>query len=170
MAQRSCRLVLLDASPAADILTLIEQPGHEKAYGENNYIPGRLRSALIAANGPLEAISPDHERRVVELPSDAPAAPREILPEFFTAHRAMPQVSLFSSLMSDRYDTAPRFMIFVVMQSRLNSSQACLEGDRGPASVPNSLNETRSYRGSVRSTAGPSRGVQPEVRWERYGF
>jgi pimeloyl-ACP methyl ester carboxylesterase len=101
-------MVLVDTSPAGDLLILMNQPGHKEAFGEDRYVSEKLRCALLAAQGPLERSSPDYERCALGLPADAPAALRDVWPSFFTAQRATAQVSLVSSLLSHHYDSADR--------------------------------------------------------------
>lgn len=100
-------MVLLDSSLAGDMLILVDQPGHDEAYGEDRYVPERLRCALMKARGPLNPSNPnDQVCPLLPLPDDAPAALRSVWPNFFTADHAATQVSLLFSLFTHHYDSA----------------------------------------------------------------
>jgi pimeloyl-ACP methyl ester carboxylesterase len=98
-------MVLVDTSPAGELLFEANQPGYEEAKGRENDASKMLRCVFLAAHGPLPPSSPDYRDCALPLPSDTPAALRTVFPSFFTAEHAAAQLSLLSSLYTVRYNS-----------------------------------------------------------------
>jgi hypothetical protein len=102
-------MVMVDSSPAGEMLLEVNLPDYDEAEGREYYASGTLYCALLAApHGPLEPSAPDYREcsSVDALPKDTPAAFRKIWPRFFTADYFADKVSLMSSLYTHRYDSA----------------------------------------------------------------
>jgi pimeloyl-ACP methyl ester carboxylesterase len=100
-------MVLLDTSPAAELLIEVNQPGYDEGDSMESYTSKKLKCILLAAHGPLDPSSPEYEHcSIGPLPADTPEALRKIWPSFFTAEHAAAQLSLISSLFTHRYDSA----------------------------------------------------------------
>ena len=99
-------MVLVDSSPAGEMLLEMNLPGFDEVEGRESYASDMLHCALLAAHGPLEPSAPEYKdcSSVGGLPSDTPAAFRAIWPRFFTAEYFADKVSLMSSLYTHRYD------------------------------------------------------------------
>jgi pimeloyl-ACP methyl ester carboxylesterase len=100
-------MVLVDSSPAGEMLLEVNLPDYDEAEGRERYATDMLHCALLAAHGPLEPSRPEYKdcTSVAALPSDTPAAFRKIWPQFFTADYFADKVSLMSSLYTHRYDS-----------------------------------------------------------------
>jgi pimeloyl-ACP methyl ester carboxylesterase len=100
-------MVLVDSSPAGEMLLELNLPDFDEAEGQESYAADMLHCALLAAHGPLEPSRPEYKdcSSVAALPSDTPAAFRNIWPQFFTADYFADKVSLMSSLYTHRYDS-----------------------------------------------------------------
>jgi len=100
-------MVLVDSSPAGEMLLEMNLPGFDEAEGRESYASDMLHCALLAAHSPLEPSRPEYKdcSSVAALPSDTPAAFRKIWPQFFTADYFADKVSLMSSLYTHRYDS-----------------------------------------------------------------
>jgi len=100
-------MVLVDSSPAGEMLLELNLPGFDEAAGWDSYASDMLHCALLAAHGPLEPSRPEYNdcTSVAALPRDTPAAFRKIWPQFFTADYFADKVSLMSSVYTHRYDT-----------------------------------------------------------------
>lgn len=100
-------MVLVDSSPAGEMLLEMNLPGFDEAEGRETYAADMLHCALLAGHGPLEPSAPDYQdcTSVASLPQDTPAAFRRIWPRFFTADYFADKVSLMSSLYTHRYDS-----------------------------------------------------------------
>jgi pimeloyl-ACP methyl ester carboxylesterase len=100
-------VVLVDASPAAELLTEVNQPYYDAGDSMESYTSKMLRCVLLEAHGPLDVSSPEYERcSIGPTPADTPEALRKIWPSFFTADHSAAQLSLISSLFTHRYDSA----------------------------------------------------------------
>src|SRR5882724_7803231 len=99
-------MVLVDTSPAGEGLIDENQPDFDEAAGRESYAANMLHCAFLAARGALEPSSSDFKDCSATLPSDTPAAVRNTLPKFFTAHYFEAKVSLISCLYTHRYDSA----------------------------------------------------------------
>ena len=100
-------MVLVDTSPAGELLIEVNQPYYDEGDGMERYISERLKCALLAAHGPLDPANPEYGRcSIGPLPAGTPAALRRIWPSFFTADYQLAKVSLLSSLFTHRYDGA----------------------------------------------------------------
>ncbi len=101
-------MVLVDSSPAGEMLLELNLPGFDEVERRDNYASDMLSCALLAARGPLEPSMPEYAdcTSVAALPRDTPAAFRKIWPRFFTANYFAAKVSLMSSLYTHRYDSA----------------------------------------------------------------
>ncbi len=101
-------MVLVDSSPAGEMLLELNLPGFDEVERRDNYASDMLSCALWAARGPLEPSMPEYAdcTSVAALPRDTPAAFRKIWPRFFTANYFAAKVSLMSSLYTHRYDSA----------------------------------------------------------------
>ncbi len=100
-------MVLVDSSPAGEMLLEMNLPDFDKVEGRESYASDMLYCALLAAHGPLEPSRPEYKEcsSVAALPSDTPVAFRKIWPRFFTADYFADKVSLMSSLYTHRYDS-----------------------------------------------------------------
>ena len=100
-------MVLVDSSPAGEMLLEMNLPDFDEVEGRESYASDMLHCALLAAHGPLEPSRPEYKdcTSVDALPSDTPAAFRKIWPRFFTADYFADKVSLMSSLYTHRYDS-----------------------------------------------------------------
>jgi pimeloyl-ACP methyl ester carboxylesterase len=100
-------MVLVDTSPAGELLIEVNQPGYDEGDGMEAYTSEKLKCALLAAHGPLDPSNPEYKHcSIGPLPDGTPEALRKIWPSFFTADHAAAQVSLVSSLFTHRYDSA----------------------------------------------------------------
>lgn len=100
-------MVLVDTSPAGEMLLEVNLPDYDEAEGRESYAAYTLHCALLAAHGPLEPSAPEYKdcSSVDALPGDTPSAFRKIWPRFFTADYFADKVSLMSSLYTHRYDS-----------------------------------------------------------------
>ena len=98
-------MVLVDSSPAGEMLLEVNLPDYDEAEGRESYAATMLHCALLAAQGPLDLYRPEYKDCSAPLPSDTPAAFRKIAPRFFTADYFAAKVSLISSLYTHRYDS-----------------------------------------------------------------
>jgi pimeloyl-ACP methyl ester carboxylesterase len=98
-------MVLVDTSPAGQGLTDEEQPGFYHVMEAEGLIGGNLNCAMLAARGPLDPSKPEQKDCFFTLPSDTPAAFRQIFPQFLTAYYFSGKVSLMSSMFTHRYDS-----------------------------------------------------------------
>jgi pimeloyl-ACP methyl ester carboxylesterase len=100
-------MVLVDSSPAGEMLLEMKLPGYDEAEGRETYASNMLHCALLAAHEPLNPSMPDYKAcsSVDALPRDTPAAFKEVWPRFFTADYFADKVSLMSSLYTHRYDS-----------------------------------------------------------------
>lgn len=100
-------MVLVDSSPAGELLLEVNLPDYDEAEGRERYAADMLHCALLAAHGPLEPSRPEYEdcTSIAALPSDTPLAFRKIWPQFFTADYFADKVSLMSSAYTHRYDS-----------------------------------------------------------------
>jgi len=102
-------MVMVDSSPAGEMLLEASLPDYDEAEGREDYASGMLHCAFLAApRGHLQASSPDYGEcsSAGALPKETPAAFREMYPRFFTADYFAAKVSLMSSLYTHRYDSA----------------------------------------------------------------
>jgi pimeloyl-ACP methyl ester carboxylesterase len=88
-------MILLDTSPAGELLIEADQPGLAADESIESYVSDELYCTMLAAQGPLERSSPAYKDCSKTLPSDTPAAFREAWPRFFTAsyHQALARLS-----------------------------------------------------------------------------
>jgi pimeloyl-ACP methyl ester carboxylesterase len=100
--QEVAGMVIVDTSPAGEILIEAEVPGIDDALSLERMIPGNLECALVAARE--EPSSTKFKDCMLPLPSDAPAALRKIWPRFFTLDYFTTRASLLSSLATHRHD------------------------------------------------------------------
>jgi len=98
-------MVLVDTSPAGEMLLEVSLPDYDEAEGRESYAAYTLHCALLAAHGPFEPSSAEFKDCSAPLPSDTPVAFRKIWPRFFTANYFANKVSLMSSLYTHRYDS-----------------------------------------------------------------
>jgi pimeloyl-ACP methyl ester carboxylesterase len=98
-------MVLIDTSPAGELLIEAKQPGLADDEEIDDWVSDELHCVLSAAHGPLEPSNPAYQGCSKSLPSDTPAAFRKAWPQFFTAAYAAAKVSLISSLYTHRYDS-----------------------------------------------------------------
>ena len=98
-------MVLVDSSPAGEFLLEASLPGYDEAEGREDYAADMLHCAFLAVRGPFESSSSEFKDCSATWPSDTPAAVRQALPQFFTAHYFADKVSLMSSLYTHRYDS-----------------------------------------------------------------
>ncbi len=98
-------MVLLDTPGAGQALRDMNQPGFP-GLGVESEVPENLKCALLAARGPLDPSNREYENCSRSLPDGAPVALRKVWPRFFTADYAMAHISLLSSLLTHRYDSA----------------------------------------------------------------
>src|SRR5262249_4144460 len=98
-------MVLVDSSPAGELLLEVSLPGYDEAEGRESYAADTLHCALLAAHGRFEPSSAEFKDCSATLPSDTPAAFRKIWPQFFTADYFADKVSLITSLYTHRYDS-----------------------------------------------------------------
>jgi pimeloyl-ACP methyl ester carboxylesterase len=101
-------MVLVDSSPAGEMLLEVSLPDYDEAEGRESYAAYTLQCALAVARRPLEPSMPEYKEcsSVDALPSDTPAAIRRVWSKFFTADYFADKVSLMSSLYTHRYDSA----------------------------------------------------------------
>ncbi len=101
-------MVLVDSSPAGEMLLEVNLPDYDEAEGRESYAAYTLQCALVVARKPLEPSMPEYKEcsSVDALPKDTPAAIRKVWPQFFTAEYFADKVSLMSSLYTHRYDSA----------------------------------------------------------------
>lgn len=106
-------MVLVDSSPAGEMLLEMNLPGFDEVEGRESYASDMLHCALLAAHAPLEPSSPEYRdcSSVDGLPSDTPAAFRKIWPRFFTADYFADKVSLMWSLYTHRYDSVDQLRL-----------------------------------------------------------
>lgn len=106
-------MILVDSPAAGEMLLEANLPGFDQAEAPENYAADMLHCALLAAHGPLEPSRPEYKdcSSVDALPSDTPAAFREIWPRFFTADYFADKVSLMSSVYTHRYDTVDHLQL-----------------------------------------------------------
>jgi len=71
-------MVLVDSSPAGEMLLEVNLPDYDEAEGRESYAADMLHCALLAAHGPLEPSRPEYKTctSVAALPSDTPLALR----------------------------------------------------------------------------------------------
>jgi len=101
-------MVLVDTSPAGEMLLEVNLPGYDEAEGRETYAADELHCAFLAIHGPFEPSSSEFKDCTAELPGETPAAFRKVWPRFFTAEYFADKVSLMSSLYTHRYDSADR--------------------------------------------------------------
>lgn len=99
-------MVIVDSSPAGEMLIEAELPGVDDALSLELLIPRYLECALVVARE--KPSSTRFKECMLPLPSDAPAALRKIWPRFFTLDRFTTMASLLSSLATHRHDGVDR--------------------------------------------------------------
>lgn len=101
-------LVLVDPSPAGEMLREVGLPDYDEAEGRETYAASMLKCALLAARGAFNPASEAFRDCSARLPLDTPDAFRQAWPRFFTADYFAAKVSLMSSLYTHRYDSVDR--------------------------------------------------------------
>jgi pimeloyl-ACP methyl ester carboxylesterase len=101
-------MVLVDSSPAGEGLIFESLPDFDEASGRERYTSNMFHCAFLAMHAPFDPSSSEFKDCSGTLPSDTPAAFREIWPQFFTAPYFADKASLMSSLYTHRYDSADR--------------------------------------------------------------
>jgi pimeloyl-ACP methyl ester carboxylesterase len=105
--QEVAGMVLVDTSPAAELLIEVNQPYYDAGDSMETYTSKQLQCVLLEAHGPLDPSSSEYEHcSIGPLPVGTPDALRKIWPKFFTADHAAAQLSLISSLFTHQYDSA----------------------------------------------------------------
>lgn len=100
-------MVLLDTSPAAELLIEVNLPGFDEGVAFEQWSSGMLRCALLTAHGPLDPSNPEYKHcSLGPLPDGTPDAFRRVWPTFFTTNYWIARVSELSSLWTHRYDSA----------------------------------------------------------------
>jgi len=102
--QEVAGMVIVDTSPAGEMLIEAELPGVEDALSLESMIPGNLECALVVTRE--EPSSTKFKDCMLPLPNDTPAALRRVWPRFFTLDRFIAMTSLLSSLATHRHDSA----------------------------------------------------------------
>ncbi|MDX2224399.1 MAG: alpha/beta hydrolase [Rhodospirillaceae bacterium] len=103
-------MVLVDTSPAAELLIEADIPGVDDALSLERIIRPKLWCTLQAARG-VDPSSAEYRVCVQPLPSDTPVAFRRDWPKFFTADYHAAQVALLSSLATYRHSGADRLQL-----------------------------------------------------------
>lgn len=99
-------MVIVDTSPAGEMLIEATLPGVDDALSLELMIPRNLECALAAAR---EApTSSRFQACMLPLPFDTPAELRRVWPTFFTMDRFITMSSLATSLATHRHDSADR--------------------------------------------------------------
>jgi pimeloyl-ACP methyl ester carboxylesterase len=104
--QEVAGMVLVDSSPAGEGLVFENLPDFDEASGRESYTANMFHCAFLAMHGRFEPSSSEFKDCSATLPSDTPAAFREVWPQFFTAQYFAAKASLMSSLYTHRYDSA----------------------------------------------------------------
>lgn len=105
--QETAGMVLLDTSPAAELLIEVNLPGFDQGVASEHWSSWMLRCALLAMPGPLDPSNPEYKHcSLGPLPDGTPDAFRRIWPKFFTTNYWIARVSEVSSLWTHRYDSA----------------------------------------------------------------
>jgi pimeloyl-ACP methyl ester carboxylesterase len=100
-------MVLVDTSPAAELLMEVNQPYYDSGDSMEEYTSKVLKCVLLEARGRADLTSPENEHCLIgPMPADTPEVLRKMWPSFFTADHAAAQLSLISSLFTHRYDSA----------------------------------------------------------------
>jgi pimeloyl-ACP methyl ester carboxylesterase len=99
-------MILVDTSPAGEMLIEAGLPGVDDALSLERMIPFSLACGLLAARA--QPTSADFQVCMLPLPGDAPAALRKVWPTFFTLDRFMQHASLLTSLATHRHDGADK--------------------------------------------------------------
>src|SRR5271170_7918035 len=95
--QEVAGMVLVDTSPAGEGLIDETQRDFDEASGRESYAASMLHCALLADRGALGPSSAEFRDCSATLPSDTPAAFRNVWPQFFTAYYFADKVSLMTS-------------------------------------------------------------------------
>ena len=100
-------IVLVDTSPAGEGLIDEEQPGFDEMAERETLVSDLLRCASLVGRGHLDPSKPEYKEcsPAAALPSDTPAAFRNVFPQFFTTDYFIDRASLFSSIYVHRYDS-----------------------------------------------------------------
>lgn len=99
-------MVIVDTSPAGEMLIEATLPGVDNALSLELMIPRNLECALVALRE--NASSSRFQACMLPLPGDTPAELRRVWPSFFTVDRFTTMSSLASSLATHRHDSADR--------------------------------------------------------------
>ena len=99
-------MVLVDTSPAGEGLIDENQPDFDEAEGRESYVAHMLHCASLSEHGAFQQSSSELTHCSAVLPSDTPAAFREVWPRFFTRSYFEAKASLMWGLYDHRYDTA----------------------------------------------------------------
>jgi len=99
-------MVIVDSSPAGEMLIEAELPGVDDTLSLELLIPRYLECALVVARE--KPSSTRFKECMLPLPSDTPAKLRQIWPRFFTLDRFTTMASLLSSLATHRHDGVDR--------------------------------------------------------------
>jgi pimeloyl-ACP methyl ester carboxylesterase len=102
--QEVAGMVIVDTSPAGEMLIEAALPGVDDTLSLERMIPETLDCALVAARE--EPSSNKFKACMLPLPSDTPAALRRVWPRFFTLDHFTTMASLLSSLATHRHDSA----------------------------------------------------------------
>lgn len=97
-------MVIIDSSPAGEMLIEARLPGVDDALSLERMIPRNLECALVVARE--EPSSSRFNACVLPLPGDTPSALRRVWPGFFTLDYFTAMSSLASSLATHRHDSA----------------------------------------------------------------
>jgi pimeloyl-ACP methyl ester carboxylesterase len=127
-------MVLVDTSPAGEGFIDADQPGIDAVAGIESYTATMLYCASLLAHQPFEPSKPEYKDCLKALPSDTPAAFRQIWPQFFTLYYFADKVSLMSSVYTHRYDSVDHLdlgaMPLVVLSPEDSWSDGTPAGDR----------------------------------------
>lgn len=104
-------MVLVDSSPAAELLIEANEPESDESKAGERYATVKLTCVMLAARGQLRPDDPIYPECSLGLPSDAPAAFRNVASRFWTADYAAAMLSQLSSLRTHRYDSVDRLRL-----------------------------------------------------------
>jgi pimeloyl-ACP methyl ester carboxylesterase len=99
-------MVLVDTSPAGEGLIDENQPDFDEAEGREGYTAHMIHCASLAEHGAFQQSNSELTKCSAVLPSDTPAAFREIWPRFFTPYYFEAKASLMSGIYNHKYDSA----------------------------------------------------------------
>ncbi len=99
-------MVLVDTSPAGEGLIDENQPNFDQVEGRETIIAHYLHCASLAEQGLLGESSSELTECSTTLPSDTPAAFKQVWPRFFTSQYFQAKASLIWGVYNHHYDSA----------------------------------------------------------------